>query len=307
MIGLGAGASTSSGVEAPYVTLTATTGTVTDITDTGATFNGSYSGGSNVISCGLEISANSSMSPSFYLTVAGIPNSFSIEFPVLVEGFTYYYRAFAQDGTTGVVTGSISNFTLTGTPPPLPNLPDPEPVYTPNWNRGTATDTNLDYWSPFFSVYHEPLEVLESVTDETGTTKRNVVRVQRNGGTTGNTVGLALFEAVYSSDTVNQFAIEAGATYRIIFDAFIPSDNDSTETGSLVQIEDQATGQWFAGSDGYTSSDTGRWKTVTVDLDMPDPLVDTNGQDNLIISAESDTSDVKDDKFFIANLAMYKV
>lgn len=309
MLGLGLGSNTSQNVSTEYVTLTATTEAVTDVTDTGATFNGSYRGGNNVTSCGFDISFNSDMSNSIVLSVPGTPSDFSLEFPVLIEGFTYYYRAFASDATSGKVTGSILNFTATGTAPTLPNLPEPELVYTPNWNKGTAIDTNLDYWAPFFSFTLEDLQVLSFVTDENNVTKYNVVKVQnkvQDSGTESSTIGLALFQSAFEGDVTNTFNIEAGATYRFIFDIYIPSANNVTQTGRVISIGDSSPFQEFTlWSANYTSSDQGRWKTITKDLTVADPLEDNNH--NIVITAENDTSTQQEDKFYIANLAVYKV
>lgn len=306
MLGLGNTVSTSDSPEGSSEALVVTTEAATSVGDSTAQINGSYTGGSGVSQCGFEFGIDSSLSIFITLSVSGPSPSFFLVTPLLHEDQTYYYRAFVKD-SSGITRGSILSFTTTGTEPALPNLPDPIPVYSPNWSKGTALDSNLDFWTPYFQHFHEPLEVLGSVTDEFNTTKNNVVRIQRKVSETtpANSIALALFENNYSQDTENQFSIEAGATYRITFDAFIPSTNRSTETGSIVKLGSQDTNQWYFGTYGYTSSDTGRWKTVRVDLNIPDPLA--SGNNDLIISAENDDSSEKEDKFFIANLLMSKV
>jgi hypothetical protein len=215
---------TGSGVNSPsLVTGVAASG----VTSTAAVMNGTATQGcTGITAYGIEYSTTNGFANGTGISVPAtnlISGAFSVSVSTLSPNTTYYYKAFATDGSGTIYSASQQSFTTAaiGTPTALSASAIQPNSFVANWNAiPGATSYRLDVsTSPVFGVTNNSADLFISEYVE-GSSNNKVIEIYNGTGNAVNLSGYSLRKQVngagaFGSELLLAGSVNANSTYVI--------------------------------------------------------------------------------------------
>lgn len=273
MLGLGASKGSTVGVDGVGPTPVVTTAeTLSTVGTTTATLEGSYVDSGTASSVGFRFGSD----PNNLATVNGTQDgskNITANVTGLSDDTLHYYQAFAVN-SNGPGYGALKQFTTDEAPTavssPFHSSYGETPIYNFEFN---ATNGIYDFESSFYSTSFSTISRVSSITDENGTTRQNVMKVQVSNP--GNAGAIYCYsdntelETTWTDENNNVYY----KSYAVEMYLFVPSANSHVDGLGQFVYGSNATASFTSasvassGMSVYGSSDVGSWKRVLYGTD----------------------------------------